>query len=103
MSRFVSAFKADTLIDGRMRRVDLEGEAIVVIRAGDTFYALQDRCTHEEFPLSDGWVDNGCVFCPLHGASYDLESGAALTPPAYENVRTFPVRVQDNMVEIEIG
>ncbi len=103
MSRFVEACGLGTLVSGKLRRVNLDGEQILLVRDGDNVYALEDRCTHEDFPLSDGWVDDGCVYCPMHGAKFDIKTGEALSLPAYEDVKSFPVRIRDDKVEVDIG
>ncbi|MBN1466187.1 non-heme iron oxygenase ferredoxin subunit [candidate division KSB1 bacterium] len=85
-----------------MRPFTVAGVTIVVVRDGDELYALRDQCTHEEYPLSEGWLEDGCLFCPMHGAKFDLRTGAALSLPAYEDVATFPVRVREGMVEVKM-
>ena len=102
MSKFIQVCKRDELANGGMRTVVADGVQIVVVRAGDNFYALKDECTHEEFPLSEGWVEDGCMFCAFHGAKFDLITGDALSLPAYEGVKTYPVRVKDGMIEVEV-
>ncbi|MBN2410483.1 non-heme iron oxygenase ferredoxin subunit [candidate division KSB1 bacterium] len=102
MSEFIPVFEYDSLSPGTMHHVEVQGVSIVVVRVGDTVYALEDRCTHEEFPLSDGWLDNENLVCAFHGARFDLKTGDALSLPAYEGVKTFPVRVSKNNIEIQI-
>ena len=102
MSEFIPVCEADKLESGGMRTVEVDGVQVVVIRDGEKFYALRDECSHEEFPLSEGWVEDGCLFCAFHGAKFDLKSGDALSLPAYEGVQTFPVRVQNGMIEVKV-
>jgi 3-phenylpropionate/trans-cinnamate dioxygenase ferredoxin subunit len=73
---------------------------IVVFNYDGDFYALEDRCSHEDFELSAGPVDaaDGSVECTLHGARFDLRSGRALCGPAYLPVAKFPVKVEDGAV-----
>ena len=65
------------------------------------FYAIDDICTHDGGELAGGAVEGDVVICPRHGARFCLRTGAALTPPAYEPVRTYPTRVVDGKVEIQ--
>ena len=102
MSDFIPVMEYDSLAPGSMRHVEVQEVSIVVVRAGDEVYALEDRCSHEEFPLSDGWLDNDNLVCSFHGARFDLKSGDALSLPAYEGVKTFPVRIHDNKIEIQL-
>ena len=102
MSEFIPVFEYVSLAPGSMRHVEVQGMSIVVVRVGDNVYALEDRCTHEELPLSNGWLDEKNLVCAFHGARFDLESGDALSLPAYEGVKTFPVRVHKNKIEIQL-
>lgn len=68
-------------------------EDIAVIRSDDTFYAIDSMCTHEQEPLVDGWIENGCVECPMHGAMFRLSDGAALSLPAKDPVAVHTIEV----------
>jgi 3-phenylpropionate/trans-cinnamate dioxygenase ferredoxin subunit len=61
---------------------------------------VEDVCSHDGAELAGGPVDDHQVICPRHGARFCLRSGRALTPPAYEPVRTFQTRVVDGQVEV---
>jgi 3-phenylpropionate/trans-cinnamate dioxygenase ferredoxin subunit len=71
-----------------------------VVNLDGDFYAVEDKCTHEDYELSAGSVDaeEGSVECVLHGARFDLRSGRALCGPAYLPVAHFPVQVADGVV-----
>ena len=73
---------------------------LVIVNFDGIFYALEDRCTHEDFELSAGHFDaaEGSVECVLHGARFDIRDGRALCAPAYEPVAKFPVKVEDGRV-----
>jgi 3-phenylpropionate/trans-cinnamate dioxygenase ferredoxin subunit len=68
------------------------------------YYAIEDRCSHDDGPLCEGEFDpgTGVVICPRHGANFDIRSGEALTLPAFEPVATYPVRVVDGIVKVEL-
>ncbi len=87
------------LLPGEMKSVfDAVTDApIVVCNLDGAFYALEDRCTHEDFELSAGQLDarHGALTCVLHGAEFDVRDGRALCGPAYVPVPTFPVRVDE--------
>ncbi len=85
---------------GSVRVLDAGDVPVAVFRTADGFYALEDCCSHEEEPLSGGLVNGDEVVCPRHGAVFSLRSGAALTPPAYSPVRTFPVRIVNGVVQV---
>jgi 3-phenylpropionate/trans-cinnamate dioxygenase ferredoxin subunit len=78
----------------------VDGLFIAVCHVAGGFHAIEDMCTHEQSSLSDGSLDGTEITCPLHGARFSVVTGAALSEPAYEPVRTFPVRVERGMVQV---
>lgn len=76
-----------------------DGSGICLIRVGEEVYAMEDRCSHADFPMSDGdMVDDHVIECPLHGAQFDVRTGAPLALPATENIRTYEARIADGYV-----
>jgi 3-phenylpropionate/trans-cinnamate dioxygenase ferredoxin subunit len=88
--------------DGASVRIELSQVDVAVVRVGDEVFALEDVCSHAEFPLTDGDVDGTTIECALHGSRFDLRSGKPLTPPATQPVRTYPVSVVDGDVYIDM-
>lgn len=90
---------------GTMKLVEHDGVRVGVFNCGGELLAIEDRCTHDDGPLCLGSFDSEecTIVCPRHGANFDLRSGRALTLPAYLPARTFPVRVVDGEVTVEIG
>ena len=66
--------------------------------------AIEDRCSHDDGPLCEGdWEPDECVVvCPRHGSRFDIRSGRPLTLPAYLPVATYPVRVRDGLVVVDL-
>jgi 3-phenylpropionate/trans-cinnamate dioxygenase ferredoxin component len=85
---------------GRVKRI--ENPAIAIFNVGGTLFAISDICTHAEASLSEGQVTAETVECPLHGATFDLRTGEALTPPAIEPVQTYRVVLQDEDIFVEL-
>ncbi|GAA1327605.1 bifunctional 3-phenylpropionate/cinnamic acid dioxygenase ferredoxin subunit [Pseudonocardia xinjiangensis] len=75
---------------------------IALFRCGDRIHCIDDTCTHEDYSLAEGWVENGQVECPLHLARFDLVTGAVLSPPATRPVRVHEVRVEDGDVLVHL-
>jgi nitrite reductase/ring-hydroxylating ferredoxin subunit len=97
----VAALKG--LAEGDVIGVELEGRKIAIYRSDGSIYATDNVCTHAYALLSDGWMDNGIVECPLHGGKFDVRTGEALDGPVYENLVTFPARVSaDGIIEIAV-
>ena len=81
---------------------EVDGVPIVVVRCGPQIYAVEDRCTHDGEPLGEAEVESCEIVCPRHGARFCLKTGEALTPPAYEPLRTFNVREESGRVLVEV-
>jgi 3-phenylpropionate/trans-cinnamate dioxygenase ferredoxin subunit len=104
MSQWQDVARVDAFREGSVEVVDLDdGRQVAVFSVGGKFYALEDRCSHEDENLSCGIVDGDEIVCLRHGAHFSLLTGAALTPPAYEPVATFPVRVEGGIVQVDAG
>jgi 3-phenylpropionate/trans-cinnamate dioxygenase ferredoxin subunit len=69
---------------------------------GDEVFAIEDNCSHQDAALSEGEQNGYKIECWLHSAEFDLRSGQALTPPASQPVKTYPVSVDGNNVVVEI-
>jgi anthranilate 1,2-dioxygenase ferredoxin component len=72
---------------------------VLVGKGDDGFHAVNDRCTHQAAMLSNGRIRRGTIMCPLHGARFDLTSGACVGG-AYRDLRTFALRVERGMIEV---
>jgi 3-phenylpropionate/trans-cinnamate dioxygenase ferredoxin subunit len=88
---------------GKAIRVKIGEDAIAIIRTkADQVYALDDKCSHGEISLSEGFVDNETIECWAHGAKFSLETGEALTLPAYEPVAKYEVIIDNGDIFLEI-
>ena len=85
------------------QRFMVDGTAVAVVRIGDDFYAIGDRCSHADVSLSEGEVDPGDrhIECWKHGSRFSLETGEPDTLPATRPVPVFNVRVEDGEVIVE--
>ena len=95
----------DELPPGTMRIVPVGSRLVGVFNCDGTYYAIEDRCSHDDGPLAEGdWDPEACVVvCPRHGSRFDLQTGIPMTLPAFERVETFPVSVRDGMVYVEVA
>jgi len=92
---------AESIPPGDYAQIEIDAQLVAVFNIGGTFYAIDDVCTHDGGELAGGAVDGDVVICPRHGARFCLRTGTALTPPAYEPVRTYETRVNDGIVEVK--
>ena len=100
MSGWTRVDAVEELPPGSWRTVEVEDTLIAVFNLDGEYHAIENVCTHEYAELTDGEVRGGIVTCPIHGAEFDVRTGEALSPPAYEPVPTFPIRVHDGAVEV---
>jgi len=75
---------------------------IAIYRLEGTLYATDDICTHAYASMSDGFIEEGQIECPLHGACFDIKTGKALTAPASIDLKTFPVKVEGGKVLVGV-
>jgi len=86
------------------KAVEVAGHRIAIFNLGDSYLAIQDSCPHRGGPLSDGIVSGSTVVCPLHAWTFDLTSGSVVNhPESHACVATFPVRVEEGVLEVEIS
>lgn len=91
---------------GGVRRFDVAGHRIAVVRIGDDeWHAIDDRCSHAEASLAEGvlWPEDRELECPRHGSVFDLRTGKPITLPATRPNRVYPVRVDGDDVYVELG
>jgi nitrite reductase/ring-hydroxylating ferredoxin subunit len=98
MGDFVKVAKVNDLSVGETILVEVGDEQVLLANVDGKLYAIGDECTHAEGSLSQGWVDEGQVECPVHGSLFDLKTGENTGPPAAEPVQSFPVRIEGDDV-----
>jgi|APTNR8051073442_1049403.scaffolds.fasta_scaffold05524_7 nitrite reductase/ring-hydroxylating ferredoxin subunit len=87
---------------GEARAFDVAGRRIAVFNQGGKFQAIDDTCPHEGGPLSEGMVEDDCVTCPWHGATFELCTGKEQTALASEDVRGYEVVIDGDELSVEI-
>jgi len=85
-----------------MRPVQLGAHPILICRTKDGWYAVDDVCTHAYAKMHEGRLRGNRLICPLHGASFDCRTGAVLGAPAIQPLKTYPVRISGEDVEIGV-
>lgn len=83
------------------KRVIIGEQQIAIFNLDGEFYATDDVCTHAYASLSEGYIEDGCVECPLHAGLFDIRTGKAQGVPVTEDIRTFPVRVEGEDIYVE--
>jgi len=102
MPEFTRVASLSDVPAGTLKAASAKGQPLVLANVDGTICALEDRCSHEEFPLSDGELDGGDLICLYHGARFDACSGRNKGLPAVRPVRSFRVEVRDGEVFVEV-
>jgi len=100
MSDWIDVVAENELAPGTWRTIDVDGTEVAVFNLDGAYYAIEDVCTHDGGVLTGGEVDGDVIVCPRHGARFSIRTGEVLAPPAYEDVPTFPVRVEAGIVQV---
>lgn len=103
MAEWHDAAATDALGDDEVMALCIAGVPVALFRQEGAFFALHDLCSHGAARLSDGFVESGCVECPLHQGLIDIRNGAPRSAPITEAVRSYPVRVVGDRVEVALG
>jgi 3-phenylpropionate/trans-cinnamate dioxygenase ferredoxin component len=102
MGESIRVCATSELASGTARRFDIDGHRVAVVRIGESFYAIGDRCSHADYSLSEGDVDpdDVTIECPKHGSTFSLATGEPQTLPATLPVPTYEVEVHGDDVVV---
>src|SRR5262245_7971760 len=100
---WVKAIRTDEIDDHEgIGMANVDGCRVAFFAVGGRYYATSDACTHGRASLSQGSLDGHLIECPLHQGLFDVRTGAAVGPPCTEGVRSFPVKVAEGFVYVQI-
>ncbi len=94
------AFLHDIPAETGTLQVIVDGEAVCLYQFGGRVCATQDKCPHGNANLSEGYLENGTIECPLHQGVFDVATGKPLCPPVTTDIKTYEVRVEDGQILI---
>ena len=100
--KYVAAATTGDISPGEVFLADVDGVQIAICNVDGTLYAIEDACTHDGSSFDMAFVDGRELTCPRHGAVFDVTTGEALEAPAFSPVRTYPVRLRGNTIEIAV-
>lgn len=100
--RVARVARLDELAAGQVRRVEAEGTAVVLARVGDQVYACGDMCAHRGGPLGEGKLTGTRLACPWHGWHFDVRTGECTFPGRGARVPSYPVRIEEGDVWVEL-
>lgn len=103
MAEWIDVAAQANLPAGGRKVVQTEIGPIAVFNLDGELYAIADVCTHDGGELASGKCEGDQIICPRHGARFCIRDGRALTPPAFEDIETFPLRVEAGTIQLDIG
>jgi nitrite reductase/ring-hydroxylating ferredoxin subunit len=103
MPDFVKVASVSDIPPGEMLIVEVNGEEIAVANLGGEFVAFDNACTHRAGPLGEGILTGDVVECPFHGGQFNVRTGAVVSPPPEEPVKTYEVQVEGDEVRVVAG
>ena len=83
---------------GKTLRVELDDREVLLCHTAEGLFAVDNLCTHADERLCGGRLKGNRIFCPLHGASFDVRDGSVLSRPASVPLRSYPVRLEGDAV-----
>lgn len=101
MSDWIDVAREGSLAEGEHLVIDVDGVDVAVFMIDGHYYAIEDACTHDGAEIASGRLVEGCeIICPRHGARFCLKTGKVLSPPAYEDLSTFPIRIEQGRIQV---
>ncbi len=100
---FQVVMECAALSNGASKAVEVEGHSILVCNSNNEFFAVQNRCTHQNSPLEGGRIRNGLIACPLHGVMFDVRTGCGRGQMGRVPLRTYALRVVDGNIEVSLA
>jgi len=100
---WVKAAARGDLAEGEVLGVEVAGHDLALYDIDGALFATDNVCTHAYARLSDGWLEGGEIECPLHAGRFDVRTGKALSPPVDEDIKTYPVRLVGDEIQVKLG
>lgn len=97
-SNWISAAHIDDIPDDDVIGITINGHSIALYKVDGDVFATDNLCTHGQALLSDGFLEEGQIECPLHQGRFCVKSGKAQCAPLTEDIRTYSARVEEERV-----
>jgi len=99
---FVAVAPTHVLTSDGIHACQVGSKRILLCRHAGQWYAVGPLCTHAGAPLDAARLSRGKIICPLHGAAFDLKTGAPTAPPAFRSLATYELRIVGSTIEVAI-
>ena len=101
-TNWIDAASQDDVPQDDVIAVAVDGKEVALYGVDGEVFATDNICTHAYARLSDGWLDRGEIECPLHAGRFDVQTGAATAPPCTDPVKTYPVRLVGDEIQVKL-
>ena len=101
MTEWIDVVAASALAESEHVLIEVDYEPVAVFNLNGQFYAIADRCSHDNNEVASGIIDGDEIICPRHGARFCLKTGQVKCAPAYEDIASYPVRVVDGRLQVK--
>ena len=102
MAEFHKVASTSEILDGEVKAFVVENVSIAICNRNNNFYAFRDECSHEAFPLSDGYLEGDNIACMYHGAEFDITTGEALCLPAIEPIEVYELKIDGDDILVKV-
>jgi 3-phenylpropionate/trans-cinnamate dioxygenase ferredoxin component len=100
--RWIKIATTDAIEQDDMIATEIEGKQIALYHVGDSFHATANICTHAYALLTDGFLDECIIECPIHAGRFDIKTGKALGPPVNVDLKVYKLKVEGSDILIEL-
>ena len=102
MTTRVELCSTEEVAEGAALKVEAEGLVLAVFNVDGTFYVTDDTCTHGPGSLSEGYIEGDVVECNFHNGQFNIRTGEVVLPPCMIPIKTYPTRVENGKVVIDV-
>ncbi len=103
MSDFFAAAKTSEITDGGKLLVEVDDRLVILFQVGDSYYCIDDVCTHDGGTLSDGEFEGHEIACPRHGAKFDVRCGKVTCMPATQATVAHETKVDGDTIQVKLN
>jgi nitrite reductase/ring-hydroxylating ferredoxin subunit len=102
MAEYIRVAETAGFNPGMVKHAEVAGRAVAIANVDGEYYAIESTCTHVGGPLVEGELSGAVLTCPWHGGQFDVRTGQALRPPPRTPERVYPVKVEGEVILIEV-
>ena len=98
---FIQVADITDIFINQSQSVNIDEVDILICNTDNGVFAVEDKCSHADIPLCGGQITGNYITCPVHGAVFDLTDGSVQSPPAFEDLNTFEVKIEGTSISVK--